>query len=664
MSEKKKKKKLFKRSIAKRVARIVLVLLLVSVIMILAGAYYVVYTIASEEYDDYASTVAYFLAEYMEEYSVENNVPIDDAHHGDVLKTLLMFRERFNVDYLYVYEITESRDGVHYVALATKDGSVSEDMSGKTITCDLEPVELDIWDGKLAIANITLDNNYGHEITTLSRFTDIDSNLKIVGVDVSYDDLVQTIISEFLMIAMPTVLILIAFGIGLYLVLRKRVSKPAGKICESMQEYIHDGKRSDVKLPTNGKDEFSMIASSFNHMTDEINQHMEDIQNLTAEQANRQTELDIAARIQKGFLPKEKLDAGNCRIQAVMVPAKDVGGDFYDYIELGDGRYLVAIADVTGKGITAAMFMSVALTLIRQFAKMGLQPHEILRKTNMALAEKNPNMLFVTAFIGIYDSKAQTFTYSNAGHNLPYIVGDELRTLDDATSTVLGIFEDEEYSSAVTDLKPGEFLFLYTDGVTEATATDQSFFGEKALEKTLLEVRTSGGADPLQYIYDKVRAFAGEEEQHDDITMLILTAKKTVSLELGFEMAEFERVKAEILQLPIPRERQLNLCLAAEEVFVNICSYAFPGGAPESEKVRFDLTCSDRVEMRFTDGGMQFNPLDDVQDADDYDPDTQIGGLGTLLYVSLTDGANYEYSDGKNILTLYMNIGEDKENDD
>lgn len=149
-----------------------------------------------------------------------------------------------------------------------------------------------------------------------------------------------------------------------------------------------------------------------------------------------------------------------------------------------------------------------------------------------------------------------------------------------------------------------------------------------------------------------VRAFTEGAEQHDDITMLAFTTKETRSLELAPDAREFAKIRDVILSSPLTRALQLDLCVAAEECFVNICSYAFEGRDPAGETVRFDLEVSDRVVMRFTDGGMAYDPRENVISAEDYDMETQIGGLGKLIAFTVADEVDYEYTDRKNILTI------------
>lgn len=654
---------MLKNSIAKKVTVRVSFMLVLVMLVMLSGVFVAVRRAVSDELDTYAVAILDIFTDYLDRYTNDRQIPISTDIADDVTGYGEKLCRNYDADYLYIYSIGDDNRSVFYSAVAI--GEIPEKEKGfrgrftGRVECELVPEELAVWNGEKDLGHIVYRAWYGDEISILRPLEDCKGNRFIVGVDVSLRAVTGIIVRNFAFIALAVVLIIAAIGVAVYFIIRKRVSEPAQIISRSMNEYIKNGERSNFRLEDGGSDEFALIASSFNSMTDDIARYVNDIKDLTKEQANRQTELEIAAGIQRGLLPADRMSSCGCEIRAMMSPAKYIGGDLYDYIDLGGGRYLTVIADVSGKGVSAAMFMSATLTLIRQFAKMGLDPAGILKETNEALTENNPQMLFVTAFVGIYDSGNRAFTYSNAGHNIPYIIGEKLKKLDGAAGTLLGLFEGEEYINETVTILPGDTVFLYTDGVNEAINTERVFWGEERLEQTLHEFRSSGSANPVEYVYSAVRSFADGAEQNDDITMLALTVKEnTVSLELSCDTKDFEKIKGKILGLPIPRKLQLELCLAAEEVFVNICSYAFEGKSPEYEKIIFTLNCTDKVTMKFSDSGIPFNPLEDNA-LPGNDSELSSGGLGRYISMSLTDESKYEYRDGKNNLTLIKYIEEE-----
>ena len=208
-----------------------------------------------------------------------------------------------------------------------------------------------------------------------------------------------------------------------------------------------------------------------------------------------------------------------------MTTAKVVGGDLYDYHLLDNGSVFVAIGDVSGKGITAALFMSRAITLLNNYAKLGYSPAKMLFEFNNNLAAHNPNMMFITAFVAVYDPKTGELTYSNAGHNYPYILSDKLTALNTENGIMAGSFEDVAFPEYTVKMKPGDCLFMYTDGVTEAENKSGELFDETRLEEVLLKNKACSADDLLNAVTSEINVFAQGAEQSDDMTMLTLQIK-------------------------------------------------------------------------------------------------------------------------------------------
>ena len=639
-----------KNSIAHKVTRLVSLILIIALALMLAGSFFIVSNIVYDKNVNYMESVLTMYYDLML-YGSDDPFPIDIEHTDRIAYYGDYICRWYLIDFAYVY-VFEKGSGVRtMISFSANNEDYAEGMIGYTFEREPKEEELAVWNEDEIFGTFRTVNYGQKELSTIVLVKDQFGNTAVAGVDYSYDAMFAQIIRLFLIAALFLALITVGLYFFVFLIIRRHVSRPAEELSRAMQEYLSEGKHSDIRLEEKGTDEYRMIAGAFNSMSDNIRDYITSINALTRDQAQQQTELDIAAKIQKGFLPAEKFGDAEYDISAVMTPAKNVGGDLYDYVRLDGGRVLVVIADVSGKGVSASIFMSVTLTLIRQYAKMDLPPHEILRRTNDSLSENNPENLFATAFVGIYDSRTRTFTYSNAGHNIPYVTGSGCRPLDKAVGLLLGMFGGEEYTSASVGIGRGESLFLYTDGVNESVNRDNEFYGTERLEKVLSEYRKTDGGDVIGCVLESLREFSDGAEQHDDITMLSLTQKESAELFLDPDVKELEKIKEAILSLPYGRDLLLDLCLAAEECFVNIVSYGFPDGARD-EKIHFTLSTSDRIELIFEDGGIPFNPLTAEADPDGYDIDTQIGGLGTLLAFSVTNLKEYEYKDGKNILKL------------
>jgi len=232
--------------------------------------------------------------------------------------------------------------------------------------------------------------------------------------------------------------------------------------------------------------------------------------------------LRLAHDIQMGMLTTRFPRAG-VLVQAALQPARDVGGDFYDVLEQ-DGRVWLAVGDVSGKGVGAALFMAITLTIFRASAEGGGSPAEVLARMNRALSRDNERAMFVTVFVALLDLRTGRVAYANGGHNPPYVLREAglLEHLKNADSPALGVVEDAAYLDSELVLLPGDGLFLYTDGITEAQAPDESFFGEDRLEALLRNLLSSSPTECVERVVGDVNRFASGAPPADDLTVLAL----------------------------------------------------------------------------------------------------------------------------------------------
>lgn len=652
-----------KHSIARRVTRLVSLFFLVAFALLFIGSYFTLAQAVTAETEKSLRIVVSFFTDLVLYNGKEVEVT-EKVDPESVIQYADYICKWYGFDYAYFYVPDTEKGTVTYIAASknenVEDSSFDSHYVGATREYELTSGELAVWNEEKAFNITRQKKGINRELKAVTLAKDASGNKILVGVDYPFSKIRSRIIRSFILIALISLAVLLGVYLATYCIIKKRVSRPAKIISNTMNNYISDGKRTSVHLDEKGDDEFTMIAEAFNSMTGNIDNYIENINVLMSEKERRNTELDIAARIQRGFLRHESFSAWHSDIRAQMIPAKNIGGDFYEYLPLDGNRILTVIADVSGKGISASILMAATLTNIRQCAKMGLSPAEILEKTNDMLSESNAAMLFVTVFIGIYNGSTGEFVYSNAGHNAPYVIGKELIKLDGASGSLVGLFPKEKYTESTVTLSHGDMLFLYTDGVTEIINDKREFFGEKKLEKALLDFCfDKSGGDIISYMNKMLTDFSAGTERYDDTTILALTANKTKILELNYNIKEFEKIRDLIIGLPVTSEKQRSLCLSVEEFFVNICSYAFESGTPEGEKIRFTMTVTDRISICLESAGMKFNPLENIIDAEDYDIDIQVGGLGRLIAVGNADDTKYEYKNGKNILTITQKITED-----
>jgi phosphoserine phosphatase RsbU/P len=242
------------------------------------------------------------------------------------------------------------------------------------------------------------------------------------------------------------------------------------------------------------------------------------------ERRAQEREIELAWDIQKGLLPGPMPRTAGVEVLGTTRPARIVGGDFYDFFFLDAHRLCFVIADVSDKGMPAALFMAVTKTLIRTTADAAAGPGELLTRVNRALSADNPRCMFVTAFIGVIETRTGELCYANAGHNPPYRLGtgsapEEIRRLGDMP---LGVMPDVQYSEGRLRLDPDDVLFMFTDGVTEAADEREALFAEEELERSLARAEDRSPSMLIERVMADVDAHAGGAPQSDDITMLVL----------------------------------------------------------------------------------------------------------------------------------------------
>ena len=275
------------------------------------------------------------------------------------------------------------------------------------------------------------------------------------------------------------------------------------------------------------RDEVGDVASAFNRMVEDLTHYIEDLKETTAAKERIESELMIARDIQMGILPKifppyperEEFD-----LYATIEPAKEVGGDLFNFFLLDDDHLCLVIGDVSGKGVPASLFMAVTTTLIRSKATKGLAPSTVLQRVNEDLSLDNPSMMFVTLLLGVLDIRTGELEYCNAGHNPPLRIdaAGEVLTLEGSHGIALGVMEETEFPSNTITLGKGQTLFLYTDGVTEAIDPSEALYTEKRLMARLKEASADSPEKMIGAIMEDVNAFSAGTAQTDDITMVAL----------------------------------------------------------------------------------------------------------------------------------------------
>ena len=408
----------------------------------------------------------------------------------------------------------------------------------------------------------------------------------------------------------------------------------------------------------------------FSSLSDDINSTVATLKRYIAEAAARiDKELEYAKQIQLSALPTNFPKGEDYNIYAQMIAAKEVGGDFYDFYKLSDTTVAFLAADVSGKGIPAAMFMMTAKTIIKDLAESGMPVNEIFTRANEKLCENNESGMFVTAWMGILDLTTGSLKFANAGHNPPILkrANGEFEYLKTRAGFVLAGMEGVRYRIGELTLSAGDRLFLYTDGVPEATNTENKLYGEDRLLSFMNQNATMEAVNLLPALKANIDEFVGEAPQFDDITMLMFDYKPKeggthmtkqtfpAKIEALSDVLGFVDRMLELYECPM--KIQMAICVAIEEIFVNVAHYAYGNGEGDMTLgIGFDEE-SREVTFRMADKGTPFDPLKKPDpDITLSAEDREIGGLGIFITKKTMDTVEYAYENGENVLTMIKKI--------
>ena len=441
-------------------------------------------------------------------------------------------------------------------------------------------------------------------------------------------------------------------------------------------DAAHAASASDLE----GGNELQMIGLAFQKMTSRVGRQQQRLTTLVAQlqEALRtktaymalQRDLQIASRVQRSFLPGERFEAPGVKIQAAMHPAKEVGGDFYDFFLLDENRIGVVVGDVAGKGVPASMFMAVTRTVIRATARqVEYGPGECLRVVNDTLVEATAGDMFVTVFYGVYDVRDGSFVYTNGGHNSPVLVTrDGVQRIPLTGGVALAMFDGLTYEEGLVTVPPGCKLFLYTDGVPESANMAEEEYGYERMEEILRQSADRSTGDTLVMMLRSIEEFAGEAAQFDDITMVALdrnTAKDRIAVRrfsLRNNRADLPRIAEEIRAFAesggIGRSGAEHLQQALEETMVNAIDDRLSAVSEYEITVRATLDAG-VAEVTVEDDGGAYDPMEEPSERD-RDLGMEPGGtagLGEgLMRRSLVDEVSYMRVGERNRLVMRKRV--------
>ena len=645
-----------------------LVLMAAILVMTLAPSIAGLYRARMEEYYsklafDQASIAAELIdGDCVEQYYLHG---VKDAYYDEVHSYLQCVREKMGLKYFYV--VVPEDEVMYYIW----DAGVA----GTGGVCDLGDVDAYYGGGNElmhkafavdAEQTILITNNeeYGYLASAyVAILNGAGTPVALASVDISMD-MIDRQIRQFLTLTVYVTLAVLLLSIfAYYYYVRRILIRPLGTLHHAAIGLVENRMENlaDFKTEIHTGDELEDLSDAFRYMVSELNEYIQDLGRVTAEKERIGAELDVARHIQASMLPcifpafpeRHEFD-----IYASMTPAKEVGGDFYDFFLVDDDHLAMVMADVSGKGVPAALFMMISKTLLKSAVQSGLSPGAVLEKVNNQLCENNDAEMFVTVWLGILEISTGKMKCANAGHEYPAIMRRDgaFQLFKDKHGLVLAGMEGARYREYALELNEGDRLFVYTDGVPEATNAETVLYGTDRMLRALNEAKGSSCRGLLEALHRDVDAFVGAADQFDDITMLCIERRtaadgmKKISIaptldKLPEATSFFEDILS-AADAPMKVIAQVNV--AVDEIFSNIARYS---GATAAT-----LGCSladGRITLRFSDNGRPYDPTGKP------DPDTtlsaeerDIGGLGIFMVKKIMDEVTYEYVDGLNILTL------------
>jgi len=384
-------------------------------------------------------------------------------------------------------------------------------------------------------------------------------------------------------------------------------------------------------------------------------------------------ELNVGRDIQMSMIPQDFPpfpDRAEFDLHAVIDPAREVGGDFYDFFFINDDELCLCVGDVSGKGVPAALFMAVTRTLIKSRATEDRSIASIVTHVNDELSRDNPNTMFVTVFAAIVNVRTGDLRFTNAGHNPPYIRrGDgTINVLAERHGPMVGVLPGVAYGEAIVQLARGDLLFIFTDGVTEAMNADNSLFSEERLEQLLAERQLETASGAVQEVLTAVQAFEFETERSDDITILAfkyrgsgVAPSKSATIRIRNSLDELPKVAEGLANFVNETEISTDVLRAFNVVFdellSNVISYGFRDDDEHFIEIKLELT-GKRLTVTIIDDGVPFNPLSRaIPDTSLGIEEREVGGLGIHIVRNLVDEIRYQRNINRNVLTLIKKIG-------
>lgn len=406
-------------------------------------------------------------------------------------------------------------------------------LSGSEYTPNVVQYYFDSMNGADETTYFSNNTEFGYMYTGMRPIYNTEGEaIAVLSVDIGMNEIANTYYRYLAIVSLSSIILMVLFSIVMYFWMNRRIIKPIISLEQSARGFVENchsvsepEELTFIPCDIHTGDEIQMLSDSLLCMSDDIKSYMTNLLKETKEKEKIQSELSVATQIQADMLPSifpPYPDRKEIDIYATMTPAKEVGGDFYDFFLIDENHLGLVIADVSGKGVPAALFMVIAKTLIKNSAGSSLSPKEILEKVNKQLCENNESEMFVTVWMGIMELSSGRVVAANAGHEYPAVKNAEgqFELIKDKHGFVLAAMDMAKYTEYEFTLGRGETLFVYTDGVPEATNAQNELFGTDRMLKALNQEPDETPEKILSNVRAVVDEFVGEAPQFDDLTML------------------------------------------------------------------------------------------------------------------------------------------------
>ena len=504
------------------------------------------------------------------------------------------------------------------------------------------------------VVRLTINGKTTKAMPILFDVTDLETFVYII---VEYSEAAavigvkQQLTSEIIILSIVTVIIILMYALLSYFLFVRNINKLSKASKEISKKLANKNLGSPTEIKVHSHDEMSTLADSISVLQDTVYNYANLVEKEAKEREKINTELEVASKIQLEALPPSDYVDEKVLLKAYIKTAKEVGGDFYDYFYIDESRFAILIADVSGKGIPASLFMMRSKAIIKNEILSNDNLEDAIYKANNILVSNNKENLFITTFIGVIDLKKNEMTYVNAGHEKPYIVSKgKVNKLDGASNFVIGEIDNFKYETEKVRFTKDDLLFMFTDGLNESINSQKEEFGYQRIEEILAKSEGLSFEQLLALFNEEHKQFIGKEEPFDDITMLLFKSSSG-SLHLEFDKKDYSIIEEATNRFYenysyLDETVKAHVGIALDELLNNQISYE----ERDDLKINIDFKLNkNELNLTITSNGFNFNPFNDLKDKK---KGKDIGGHGINIVKNITKKQDYKYQNNQSIIDL------------